>query len=99
MAIFMEPVIEKKTTSPAIGPGNNLFPVFIKLEKLRLLIVGGGKIGLEKLQVVLLNSPATEIVIVATEISVAVRELAALHHGVRLVERRYHPDDLENADI
>jgi siroheme synthase-like protein len=78
---------------------NNLFPVFIKLETLRLLIVGGGKIGLEKLQVVLQNSPATGIVLVASEISGAVRELAALHPRVRLVERPYHPEDLENVDL
>jgi uncharacterized protein len=81
------------------GTINNLFPVFVKLENLRLLIVGGGKIGLEKLQAVLQNSPATTISIVAPAISQPVRELAALHPAVRLLERSYHPDDLEHADI
>ena len=27
---------------------NTLFPVFLKLENFRVLIVGGGKVGLEK---------------------------------------------------
>jgi siroheme synthase (precorrin-2 oxidase/ferrochelatase) len=36
---------------------NNLFPVFLKLEELRLLIVGAGEIGYEKLNTVLSNSP------------------------------------------
>lgn len=95
----MERVMKKKITSPEAGTGNNLFPVFIKLETLRLLLVGGGKIGLEKLQVVLQNSPATKIIVVAPEICGSVRELAALHSGVMLVERAYQPDDLSDADI
>jgi uncharacterized protein len=91
--------MEKESTRPEAQTGNNLFPVFMKLENLRLLIVGGGKIGLEKLQAVLQNSPATEILLVAPEICEPVRELAALHPGIRLLERPYHPHDLEYADL
>lgn len=99
MANFIGLVMEKDSTRPEVQTGNNLFPVFMKLENLRLLIVGGGKIGLEKLQAVLQNSPATEILLVAPEIGEPVRELAALHPGVRLLERPYHPNDLEYADL
>ncbi|MFT5883934.1 MAG: precorrin-2 dehydrogenase/sirohydrochlorin ferrochelatase, partial [Arcticibacterium sp.] len=38
---------------------NNLFPIFLKLEQMNLLIVGGGYVGLEKLEAVLKNSPKT----------------------------------------
>jgi uncharacterized protein len=79
--------------------GNHLFPVFVKLERLRLLIVGGGKVGLEKLQTVLQNSPATAVTLVAPEISAPVRELANDFANVRLLERPYHHSDLEYADI
>src|ERR1700710_635019 len=78
---------------------NNLFPVFLKLEQMRLLIVGGGKVGLEKLQAVLQNSPSTSITLVAPDISPLVRELAILHSNISLLERPYHPSDLEYADI
>ncbi len=78
---------------------NNLFPVFVKLEHLRLLIVGGGHVGLEKLQGVLQNSPATAITLVAPVISDAVRALAAQHPNVRLVVRAYQRGDLDAADI
>jgi len=78
---------------------NTLFPVFVKLERLRLLIVGGGNVGLEKLQTVLQNSPATSVTLVAPEISAAVRELANGYANVRLLERPYHHSDLEYADI
>ena len=82
-----------------IDRGNTLFPVFVKLEQLRLLIVGGGKVGLEKLQAVLQNSPATSITVVAPGITTAVRELAARHSNILLLERPYHRCDLESADI
>jgi len=91
--------MDKESIIPEAGSGNNLFPVFVKMEELRLLIVGGGKIGLEKLQTVLQNSPATQISIVAPEIGQPVRDLAAIHPGIRLLERPYHPNDLEYADI
>ncbi len=79
--------------------GNTLFPVFVKLERLRLLLVGGGHVGLEKLQAVLQNSPATVVTVVAPEIGAAVRELALMHSNIRLLERNYHSTDLEYADL
>lgn len=78
---------------------NNLFPVFVKLEELKLLIVGGGNVGLEKLQTVLQNSPSTAITVVAPEIISPIRELTARHPNIRLLERPYHSQDLEYADI
>lgn len=79
--------------------GNNLFPVFVKLEQLRLLIVGGGNVCLEKLQAVLQNSPATPVTVVAPVIAMPVKELAARHPKVLLLERPYDRCDLEGADI
>ena len=95
----MELLMDKDSIIPEAGSGNNLFPVFVKMEELRLLIIGGGKIGLEKLQTVLQNSPATQISIVAPRIGQPIRDLAAVHPGIRLLERPYHPNDLEYADI
>lgn len=81
------------------APGNTLFPVFLKLENLRLLIVGGGKIGLEKLNTVLCNAPATTITLVASAIAPEVRDLAVLHTGVRLLEKAYELKDLDDIDL
>jgi len=47
---------------------NTLFPVFLKLEEMRLLLVGGGNVGLEKLNAVLHNSPGTQVKLVAISI-------------------------------
>ncbi len=88
----------KKPTSDK-GTGNKLFPIFIKLEELKLLIVGGGNVGLEKLQTILQNSPSTAITLVAPDIITPIRELAGGLPNVRLLERPYHPNDLEYADM
>jgi siroheme synthase-like protein len=79
--------------------GNNLFPIFVKLEGLKLLIVGGRNIGLEKLQTVLQNSPSTAITLVAPEIDPAIHALAAQNTNIRLFTRPYHPADLESKDL
>lgn len=78
---------------------NHLFPVFLKLETLRLLIVGGGYVGMEKLQAVLHNSPATSITVVATTISADIKQLALLHSNIRLFEKKYAADDLDGIDM
>jgi siroheme synthase-like protein len=78
---------------------NLLFPVFLKLENLRLLIVGGGYVGMEKLQAVLSNSPATNIKLVAKEISHEIKELAKSHANIILVEKPYRIEDFHEIDI
>ena len=90
---------EQEKPSPVQETGNNLFPVFVKLETLHLLIIGGGNVGLEKLNAVLQNSPATSIRLVATAIHSTIKERAASYPTLELIERPYHPDDLNGADI
>jgi len=78
---------------------NNLFPVFLKLESLRLLIVGGGYAGMEKLQAVLSNSPGTAITLVASQISDAIKDVAKSFPNIVLIEKPYNINDLNNIDI
>ena len=51
-----------------IEPKNQLFPIFVKMHQLQLLIVGGGYVGLEKITAVLENSPHADITLVSPEI-------------------------------
>jgi siroheme synthase-like protein len=78
---------------------NTLFPIFLKLEQMRLVIIGGGYVGMEKMSAVLNNSPNTNITLVAKEISIAIRQLASNYPTVMLVEKPYHINDLHQADI
>lgn len=78
---------------------NKLFPVFLQLEQLQLLIVGGGFIGMEKLGAVLQNSPATQIRLIAIRISDEIKELATQYESLTLIEKAYESSDLENVDL
>jgi len=90
------------TESTVVTPAketNNLFPVFLKLENLRLLIVGGGAVGLEKLHAVISNSPSTNIILVADSISEEIKIIAEKHNTIKLIERSYQPEDLNSVDL
>jgi precorrin-2 dehydrogenase/sirohydrochlorin ferrochelatase len=78
---------------------NNLFPVFLKLESLETLIVGGGHVGLEKLTAILKNSPTAKISLVARTIHEPIKALAARYENVRLIERNFKLWDLWNKDL
>ena len=93
------PEVEKEKQNNAVEQGNNLFPVFLKLEQLRLLIIGGGKVALEKLHAVLQNSPATKITMVAIEFTGPARNAAIHCDNVELIERAYESSDLDDADV
>lgn len=78
---------------------NTLFPIFLKLEQLQILIVGGGYVGLEKLTAVLANAPQTAVTLIAPEIRTEIHDLAATHPKVRLVKQPYSPQFLEDKDL
>lgn len=78
---------------------NQLFPVFLQLNQLRALLVGGGNVALEKLTALLGNSPNLTINIVAKEISPAVRAYTSGYPSVTLHERFFRDADLDGVDI
>lgn len=78
---------------------NDLFPVFLKLEELDILLVGGGNVGHEKLSALLKNSPQARVTVVAGIIIPAVKGLAAKHDTVKLIQRNFRPWDLWNKDL
>lgn len=98
MADKKETLLDTNELSPLPKDGNNLFPVFLKLEYLSVLIVGGGYVGNEKLTAVLQNSPETTVRLVAPQISDEVRAFSK-KHNVELIERPYQSTDIDEADI
>ncbi len=78
---------------------NNLFPIFVKLENLQLLIVGGGAIGLEKISAVVKNSPGTDITLVARDVLPAIEQLALGHPNIKIKRREFFPGDLLHANL
>jgi siroheme synthase-like protein len=78
---------------------NPLFPAFLKLQNLRVLLVGGGNVGLEKLNAILRNSPETVVTIVSLSFLDEVRTLSTQNPRLRLIERGWAEADLDDADI
>lgn len=73
---------------------NRLFPIFLKLEQLNVLVVGGGNVGLEKLSALLSNAPMAHVTVVAPYIKPEIKEMVACHPHLTLVERKFEWDDL-----
>lgn len=78
---------------------NRLFPVFLKLEELDVLLVGGGNVGLEKLSAMLNNSPDTKVTMVADMFRDELREYIRDYPNVTLIERKFEFNDLNNRDL
>ena len=78
---------------------NKLYPIFLKLEELDLLLVGAGNVGLEKLHSLLSNSPEAKITIIAPLIKEEVKQLLQHHPACVLVQRSFEEPDLENKDL
>lgn len=77
---------------------NTLYPIFLKLNKLDLLIVGGGNVGLEKASFILKNSPDAKITMVATFFLDELRHKVK-DFNVQLIERPFEKSDLQGRDI
>lgn len=78
---------------------NDLFPIFLKLNTLDVLLVGGGNVGLEKISAMLQNSPEAHITVVAPMILPALRDYIKSFPQVELVERAFDENDLNNKDL
>jgi uncharacterized protein len=84
---------------PAGSSGNPLFPVFLKLEQLHTLVVGGGTVGLEHVSALLLNSPGARVTIVGRAIRDDLRAFVSAYQGVTLIERPFEPTDLDGIQL
>jgi len=78
---------------------NTLFPIFLKLDTIQVLLVGGGNVGFEKLVAMLINSPKANIVVVAPDIREEVEDFAAEFSNVTIEQRKFEFSDLENKHL
>ncbi len=78
---------------------NKLFPVFLKLENFRVLIVGGGKVAHEKVSAILNNSPKTEITLVGAQVSDEIKQFRVTHPNLTIHQRSFEETDLNEIDF
>lgn len=77
---------------------NELYPVFLKVSSLNILVVGGGNVGLEKLTFLLKSSPRAKVQMVAPEFLENTLELAGKHQ-VEIIRDVYHKRFLEGKHV
>ena len=77
---------------------NELYPIFLKVSELNALIVGGGKVGLEKLTFLLKSSPNAKVTVLSENF---VPDLIALaqKHDVETARRSYDDSFLKDKHI
>ncbi|WP_278034128.1 precorrin-2 dehydrogenase/sirohydrochlorin ferrochelatase family protein [Flavobacterium nitratireducens] len=80
--------IENGSQSAALER-NELYPVFLKLHNLSVLIVGGGNVGLEKLSFLLKSSPNANVEVVAPRFLPELVTLAETHPSVKLTQKKF----------
>ena len=80
-------------------PMNELFPIFLKLDRLNTLVVGGGNVALEKASALLRNSPSARVTLVAPMFRPDTLEFLADYPQVVLCERGFELADLDGRDL
>lgn len=98
-----EAITDKEVWPPATNVEdagkNRLFPVFLNLDALSILIIGGGTASLEKLRVITANAPSAPIKIIAQQFDEALIDLAASFPNIHLIEKGFDADDVTSAAI
>ncbi len=69
---------------------NHLYPIFLKVHELNVLLVGGGFVATEKLEFLLKSSPLAQVTVVSKEFRPEFLELAEKSETVTLIEDSYH---------
>ncbi|MBI1838407.1 MAG: TSUP family transporter [Flavobacteriia bacterium] len=78
---------------------NELFPVFLKLNEMSIVLVGGGKVALEKLTAILTNSPLCKVKVISINFIDELKQFAASYPFVELIESAFSASHLEKAQL
>ncbi len=78
---------------------NTLFPIFVKIDQIKILLVGGGYVGAEKLATLLRNNPQAQITLVADLIREDTEKLIQNASCVQVVRRKFEWNDLDEKDL
>jgi precorrin-2 dehydrogenase/sirohydrochlorin ferrochelatase len=82
-----------------LGVRNELYPIFLKLHQLNVLIVGGGNVGLEKLSFMLKSSPNANVEVVAIQFLPELETLVQKHPSVKLTKSKFKKKMLKKRNM
>jgi precorrin-2 dehydrogenase/sirohydrochlorin ferrochelatase len=90
-----------KSPPPLEGAGgrNELYPIFLKLHNINVLIVGGGNVGLEKLSFMLKSSPNANVEVVAPKFLPELEALVEKHPSVKLTQAKFKKKMLKKRNM
>jgi siroheme synthase-like protein len=78
---------------------NTLFPIFLRLDQLNTLVVGGGNVALEKVSAILRNAPDARVFMVAPFFRVDTLEFIEKFPLVKHEIREFSEADLDGRDL
>lgn len=78
---------------------NTMFPIFLKMDQIQTLVVGGGNVGLEKASAILRNSPEAKLTLVAPFFRPETLEYLQDFPHVRVIVRGFQSTDLIGLDL
>lgn len=78
---------------------NTLFPIFVKIDQIDILLVGGGNVGAEKLSALLRNNINAKVTVVADLIREETQELVENAPFVTVIHRKFEMSDLDGKDM
>lgn len=80
---------------------NPLYPIFLKLHQLEMLIVGAGEVGAEKLSFILKSSPEAKITIIAKAVLPPVQILLKNNPNadVTIIQKEFEVTDANGFDL
>lgn len=77
---------------------NDLFPIFLKLNQLQVLVVGGGNVAIEKLHFLFKSSPNAQVTLVASEVREEIYQNFS-SFDIKIIRKDFEAEDLLNKNI
>ncbi len=82
------------------GHTNPLYPIFLKLHELNMLVVGAGEVGYEKLFFILKSSPDARITLVAPWVNPEIEKLLKTNsYSVKIIKKEFESIDIDGHDL
>lgn len=78
---------------------NELFPIYVKLDQIQTLVVGGGPVGLEKLEALYRNSPKAKVRVVSKASIPEFKAFIKEQDGITYHERAFRQEDIKGIDL
>jgi uncharacterized membrane protein YfcA len=86
-------------TAEAAAPAGAAVPIFLDLDRRRVLLVGGGAEALTQLSTVLTDHPTACVTVVAPTLLPDLQALTQRHPQVQVLRRTFEPADLAGHDL